>query len=416
MNILLCGADGFLGRHFEAALVAAGHTVWRGVHTPRRPGDVAIDYRRDLSLEDWQARLIGMDAVINAVGILNEAQPGDFDRLHHQAPAALFAACGQGKVARVIQISALGAERRDTPYLASKAAADDDLLAACPGGMVVRPALVFGPEGTSSRFFLALASLPIHALPGSGEQRLRPIHIDDLTALVLRLIDGPMPAARIVHAVGGEEVSYRQMLAAYRHGLGLPPAMALPLPNFLMGIAAAVGDHLAGSLFNRASWRMLQAGNTADAKPAAALLGRAPRAPAAFIAPAEATPLRLRALADWRGPLLRGVLAFLWLWSAMVSLAWPQTGLDLLAPFGLHGLAATVVLVGASACDAAFGWLTLRRPGHRLWQAQIGLIAVYSLLIAFWLPAFLIHPFAPVVKNVVVVALLFLLWSEEVQS
>ncbi len=34
MNVLLLGADGFLGRHLQIALETAGHTVRRGVHRP----------------------------------------------------------------------------------------------------------------------------------------------------------------------------------------------------------------------------------------------------------------------------------------------------------------------------------------------------------------------------------------------
>lgn len=413
MEILLCGADGFLGRHFEAALLAAGHRVRRGVRRPSRPGDIVIDYRRDLGQDAWLPRLEGVDAVINAVGILNERQPQDFERIHHRAPAALFAACAQRGIGRVIQVSALGAERRNTPYLASKAAADDCLLAACPDGVVVRPSLVFGPGGASSRFFLALASLPLTPLPGRGGQILRPIHIDDLAELVVRLLAAPRPASGIVPAVGGEAASYRNLLAAYRQGMGFAPALAVATPACLMSAAAALGSLIPASLLNRATWSMLQAGNSAEPAATAAVLGRPPRGPAAFIAGNEAGTLRQRALAAWRPPLLRFVLAFVWLWSAAVSLLWPATGFGLLAPFGLAGAGAVVVLAGASLLDATLGVLTLLAPGRRLWLAQMGLIAVYSLLIALRLPDLFFHPFAPVVKNLVILAILFILWAEE---
>lgn len=416
MKILLCGADGFLGRHFEAALTSAGHQVRRGVRTPRLPGDVAIDYRRDLAEDVWMSRLNEIDAVINAVGILNETRAGDFKHIHHRAPAVLFAACARRKTARVIQISALGANRRDTPYLASKAAADDCLMASCPHGTVLRPSLVFGPEGTSSRFFLALASLPVVFLPGKGDQPLRPIHIDDLSELVVRLVEMPDPAPTVIEAVGGQETTYRKMLATYRRGMSFQPAIGLPLPCRLMAMAAAIGDHVGGSLFNRATWTMLQAGNSADLASTSRLLGRMPRPPAEFIARNDAAPLRQRALAAWRQPLLRWVLALLWLWSAAVSLLWPQTGLELLAPFGLSGLLASAVLIGASTLDAALGGLTILYPCKRLWQVQIAVIAAYSLLVALRLPEFLFHPFAPIAKNLPIVAVLFLMWAEETSS
>ncbi|MDR0996287.1 MAG: NAD-dependent epimerase/dehydratase family protein, partial [Zoogloeaceae bacterium] len=77
MNVLICGADGFLGRAIVRALATAGHHVIRAVHHPRLPGDLAVDYRRDLTLNDWLPRLSGVNAVVNAVGILREPLPGD---------------------------------------------------------------------------------------------------------------------------------------------------------------------------------------------------------------------------------------------------------------------------------------------------------------------------------------------------
>jgi uncharacterized protein YbjT (DUF2867 family) len=148
MNILLCGADGFLGRAVARRLEAAGHHVVRGVHRVRQDGDIAIDCRRDLALEDWLSRLRGVDAVINAVGILREREAGDFERIHRRAPTALFAACQRAGVRRVIQISATGGAQ-PIAYLASKHAAAAPLKILPEGAMALRPTLIFSADGAS---------------------------------------------------------------------------------------------------------------------------------------------------------------------------------------------------------------------------------------------------------------------------
>lgn len=413
MNILLLGADGFIGRHLEAALRAAGHAVSRGVRHAKTADDLLIDYRRDHDAARWQARLAGVEVVINAVGILGERQRGDFDSLHVAAPRALFDACKAMGVSRVVQISALGAESRLTPYLASKCDADCALLAAGTMAIVVRPALVFGLDGRSSRFFLALASLPLHALPSEGRQALRPIHIDDLAELVLRLIERPACGPLVLEAVGGQTVSYRELLAVYRQNLGLPPAPAWPLPRGLLAAAACVGGCFPQALLRRETLRMLYAGNSADDGSTRQILGRAARSPETFIAAGEKKAARLQALADWRAPLLRCLLAFLWLWSGAVSLLWPETGRTLLAALGLQGVAADSVLLLAAAADMLFGVLTLWRPSARLWLAQGLLVIAYSLLVAVFLGEFFLHPFAPIVKNLFVLAALLLLLAED---
>jgi nucleoside-diphosphate-sugar epimerase len=59
VKILVRGADGFLGRHFVAHLRRGGHTVTRGVHRPRLPGDIALDagriFRRPAGCRVWLA-------------------------------------------------------------------------------------------------------------------------------------------------------------------------------------------------------------------------------------------------------------------------------------------------------------------------------------------------------------------------
>ncbi|MGB4673788.1 MAG: DoxX-like family protein, partial [Azovibrio sp.] len=90
-----------------------------------------------------------------------------------------------------------------------------------------------------------------------------------------------------------------------------------------------------------------------------------------------------------------------------------QDSLALLAPFGLQGSLALAVLGSATLLDAGLGLLTLLRPGRRLWWAQLALVGAYTILIAWQLPAFLLHPFGPILKNLAVAALLVQLLAEE---
>ena len=415
MNVLLCGADGFIGRALEAALVRAGHGVRRAVRRPSRPGDIAIDYRDDHDPAVWRARLAGCDAAINAVGILTERRAGDFECIHHRAPAALFAACAGAGIARVIQISALGAARADTPYLATKAAADRALLTASPRGTVLRPGLVFGEGGASSRFFLTLAGLPLLGLPDGGRQRLRPIHIDDLCELVCALLALPDPP-REMDAVGGAELTYAQLLATYRAAMGLAPAWTFRIPGGAMRAAAALAGRVPGSLLTPDTWRMLERGNSAGVAQTAQVLGRPPRAPQDFVSRARGAYLRDRMLARWRRIVMRASLGALWIGSGALSLAQPQIGLELLGAFALAGPGAWAALLAASLLDIALGLATLLRPARKLWLAQIGVIGLYSALIAWQLPAFLLHPFALVLKNLPIVAMLCVLSMEEVPA
>jgi uncharacterized protein YbjT (DUF2867 family) len=420
LNIFVCGANGFIGAAICERLAREGHRVIRGVRRPRSEDEIAIDYASDIDPAQWLPRLVGIDVVVNAVGIIVERGAQKFDAVHRRAPIALFEACTRAGVRRVVQVSALGADLGTSAYFSSKRDADRYLSAQPVESVVVRPALVYGADGTSARLFRALACLPLHVLPAGGRQVLRPLHIDDLVEAIVRLIEvrAMPPAARTVELVGGTAATYADMLRVYRASMGLPPAWTAGVPAWLMDAAAAIGDRIPGAMFDRDTWQMLQAGNTADVDATVAVLGRTPRGIEAFIGPREASCLRQAAFAVWRAGLLRASLAVVWFAAALVSaFVYPRSAsLALLGRLGLTGTTALVALYGACLLDFALGVATLARPGRRLWLVQIALIAFYSAAIAVALPAYLAEPFGPVVKNIPILAILFVLLCEETQS
>jgi hypothetical protein len=109
--------------------------------------------------------------------------------------------------------------------------------------------------------------------------------------------------------------------------------------------------------------------------------------------------------------LTRLTLAAMWLATGALSLSiYPQAdSLGLLARVGLQGATALTTLYLAAALDIALGLLTLFRPSKFLWQAQAMLIVAYTLIISLWLPEFWLHPFGPILKNLPVLMLLWLL-------
>jgi hypothetical protein len=163
---------------------------------------------------------------------------------------------------------------------------------------------------------------------------------------------------------------------------------------------------------------MLLAGNATRSNGLPALIGRAPRPPRAFLAPAEAESGRRAAVLDLWLPLVRVALALMWIWTAIVSLGlYPvQDSYALLARVGLHGAVASLALYGAALLDLVLGALTLAAPAgwrRAVWLAQGALVVGYTLLITFFLPEYWLHPYGPLTKNLPILGLLALLWGLE---
>ncbi len=420
MNVLICGANGFIGRHLCIALTREGHRVVRAVRSAAAPGEVAIDYANVLRAEEFLPHLEGIDVVINAVGILSEKPGASFDAVHRDAPIALFKACESAGVRKIIQISALGGgtETSFAPYMRSKREADAHLMRSRLDWVILRPSLVIGADGGSSRFFRALASLPVVGLPGRGEQQLQPVHIDDLCLAVVRILAPGGMWRCVLEAVGPAPMSYRAMLQAYRRAMDLPEPLWLPVPMVLMKAAAALAAKLPQRVFSPDTLRMLEQGNVADPVPFSRLLGRMPVGPAAWFRGYMSDMLRAQAVAGWSLPMFRIALALLWIVTGLLSFGiYPVAGsLELLQQLGLHGAGALAALYGAALLDCALGLAALLTPGRIVWRLQFVVILGYTVLVTLFLPGYWLHPFAPVLKNIPILAMLIALDAQEPAS
>jgi uncharacterized protein YbjT (DUF2867 family) len=429
---LLTGATGFIGRHLAAALTAAGHEVVCAVRRPavnapkstqsgRR--EVAADFTRDFDAADWMPRLLGVEAVINAVGIIREQGAQTFDAIHTRAACALFAACAAAGVRLVLQVSALGADESATSrdHLSKKRA--DDFLAAQPvHSVIIQPSVVFGRDGSSARFFTLLASLPVIGLPGGGRQQLQPVHIDDLVAAVLAQLERPeqrLPSGTRLPVVGPQALSLRDYLAQLRAALGMRGGFFVPVPMFLVRIGARLGTLLPGSLLDPETLSMLERGNTGDPAMLTRALGHAPRGVGAFIEPEARAAMKTRAQLGWLLPVLRISIALVWIVTGIVSLGlYPvQESYALLARVGIGGWLAPVMLYGAALLDLGFGIATLMPRSHGgrywLWLMQAAVILFYTAVISWRLPEFWLHPYGPLLKNLPMLAAIWLLFELE---
>lgn len=419
-TILVLGASGLIGGHVLRALRRAGYAAI-GVSRRRPDGEPAagwreLDFGGMLTPQDWLPQLDGVTAVVNCVGIIRESRPGDFERLHHAAPVALFAACEQLAVRRVVQVSALGsAPDAATAYWRSKGAADADLWQRRLSACVLRPSLVYGDDGASSVLFRSLATMPLLLLPEAQRARVQPIHVDDLSALVLELLREPGVVPPLLAAVGPRAVRLADYLGALRSGMGAAPGMVLNLPRPLARLAAALAGWHPASTLTPAAQTMLEhsadGGNTADAAPAQRLLaqqGQVLRDPASFAAPAQLPGATLA----WGLPLLTIAMALLWLITAYVSwFVWPHAqSVQWLAACGIDAALGEPVLLLASLLDAGIGVLLLVRPRRWLWGVQLALVAGYTAAMSVCLPAFWSHPFGPLSKNLPLMALMAVLW------
>ncbi|MEY2690327.1 MAG: hypothetical protein RL375_4527 [Pseudomonadota bacterium] len=280
MNILLCGDTGFIGRHIALALRKAGHQV-TGLRSPRTDGRAPLDYAQATSPDAWRPWVHGMDAVVNAVGVLRDSKRRPMQAVHTDAPLALFEACVAAGVRRVIQVSALGIDRLPQAYARTKLDAERGLLAHQAldrlDAAILRPSVVFGRGGAGSEMFMRLAQLPLLVMPDVAlRARIQPVAVTDLADAVAALVGPHLGWRGVMDVVGPRALTMGEFIGLLRSQQGRAPARQCGLPDWWSRAMASAGDQVSVSPWSSDTMAMLQVDNVGAVAPLARLLGRAP--------------------------------------------------------------------------------------------------------------------------------------------
>src|SRR3954453_21134113 len=112
MRVLVTGAYGLIGSTILARLHRDGHDIVGAGRALSEAGRrfpyarwIEADFARLTTPAAWLSRLKNIDAVINCVGVLQQGMRDDIERVHVTATGALFDACRQAGVRRVIHVS-----------------------------------------------------------------------------------------------------------------------------------------------------------------------------------------------------------------------------------------------------------------------------------------------------------------------
>jgi hypothetical protein len=110
--------------------------------------------------------------------------------------------------------------------------------------------------------------------------------------------------------------------------------------------------------------------------------------------------------------LARGSLAFMWLYTALISALLPQQSgvMNLLARCGFEGRLGVAALVFSCTLNVALGVLILQRVTPWGMALQVAAVIGYTATAAFHMPELTLDHCGPLIKNLPVLGLIMVLW------
>ena len=248
--VTIYGGSGFVGRYIARRMAKEG---WRVRVACRRPNEaifvkpygtpgqvepVFCNIRDDASV---RAAMAGADAVVNCVGTFDKGGRNSFEAVQHQGAARIARIAAESGVARLVQISAVGADANGaSAYARSKAAGEAAVTAAFPGAVILRPSVVFGPEDQFFNRFAAMTRLgPVLPVVG-GATRFQPVYVDDVAQAAVAGVTGR--AAPGIYELGGPDVDTFKGLMGRMLSVINRRRLVVNLPFWVARIMAAVFD------------------------------------------------------------------------------------------------------------------------------------------------------------------------------
>ncbi len=221
--VTVFGGSGFIGRHFIARLARQGWIVRAAQRRPSRAaflkpmGEVGQVTPIRAPIQDRiavESAVAGADAVVNLVGILYERGPQSFAAVHAHGAQAVASAAAAAGVARLVQVSALGADvHGESDYARSKGAGEAAVRTAFPEAVILRPSVVFGPEDGFFNRFAGLARLtPVLPLIGGGGTRFQPVYVGDVAEALVTSVSDAARAGRTFELGGPHVYTFKEIM------------------------------------------------------------------------------------------------------------------------------------------------------------------------------------------------------------
>ncbi|HVP60295.1 MAG TPA: NAD-dependent epimerase/dehydratase family protein [Myxococcaceae bacterium] len=303
MQVLITGANGFLGSALSRRLVEGGHRVRAlvrpgsdasaldGVGVDRVAGDVTEPGSVQRAVE-------GMEVVFHLAGLRRAPERSAFFRVNAEGTRTVCDAMLRVGARRMVlagSLAAVGPSRADRPHVETdpfapeewygESKAEAERIAFGTEGLevtVARPPRILGPGDRENLVLFRLVKRGIRLEIGGGPRPLSVVDVDDVVELLLLLAVRPEAVGEAYFAPGPDQTTLEEIqalgaevLGVRTHVLRLSPRRLRALAALADGFSRVTGKHL--PLNRKLARQLLAPAWTCSGEKARARLGWVPR-------------------------------------------------------------------------------------------------------------------------------------------
>ncbi len=225
MKLFVTGGSGFIGSRFCKLALQQDHQVVTLVR-PSSASRVSVGVQRvygSLPYDIPASALAGVDAIVHLAAITTSDKAAESQAVNEYGTDYLLRLAKTARTPVIFTSTQSVYGKNASAYATTKRRCEEIIRASGNPWAILRPGLVYGPgsAGLFARMRATVKRMPALPLLGGGKALVQPIHVDDLCAAMLTILDD------FSAFEGGE------------YDLGDPEG--LPLKDFLKGIAIAEG-------------------------------------------------------------------------------------------------------------------------------------------------------------------------------
>lgn len=265
-NVCIIGGSGFVGQHIAHLLSTSGVNLYIPTRRRERAKSLLVLPTVDVietnihDPDELDRLLVGIDAVINLVGILE----GDFISVHAELPKKIIAACKRKGISRILHMSALNANINGTSaYLRSKGEGERIVTESNLKMTIFRPSVIFGPGDSFLNLFADLVQrLPVLPL-ASPNSKFQPVFVEDVVKVIAASLSNSATFGQSYDLCGPKIYSLRQIVE-YVSAITKHKPRIIGLNDWLSYIQATALEFLPGKLMTRDNYLSMKTDSICD--------------------------------------------------------------------------------------------------------------------------------------------------------